>query len=79
MNTADLTPSQRVHSMCLTYLKLNAGRLDWPAERVDTFLAQFAATCAEAGTTVRDALMNAAAALESAGCTELLPKGPGRG
>lgn len=73
MTTADLTPAQRVQSLSLTYLKLRAGRLDWPAERVDTFLAQFQATCAEAGTTVRDALMNAAAALESAGRTEFLP------
>jgi hypothetical protein len=62
-----------MHAMCLTYMKLRAGRLDWPTERVDTFLEQFAATCAEAGTTVRDALMNAAAALDSAGRTEFLP------
>lgn len=76
--TTDLTPAQRVQSLSLTYLKLRAGRLDWPDERVDTFLAQFAATCAEAGTTVREALRNAAATLDSAGRTELLPKGPGR-
>jgi hypothetical protein len=59
--------------MCLTYLKLRTGRLDWSAERVDTFLAQFAATCTEAGITVRDALINAAAALEAAGRADLLP------
>lgn len=74
MTTADLTPPQRVHAMCLTYMKLRTGRLDWSAERVDTFLAQFDETCAEAGTTPREALRNAAAALENAGRTDLLPK-----
>ena len=74
MTTATLTPSQRVHVMCLTYMKLRAGRLLWDVARVDTFLAQFDETCAEAGTTVRDAVRNAASALDDAGRTEFLPK-----
>jgi hypothetical protein len=76
MTTADLTPAQRVQSLSLTYLKFRAGRLDWPDERVDAFLEQFKATCAEAGTTVSEALKNAAATLESAGRADLLPKAP---
>ena len=79
MTTATLTPTQQMHALCLTYFNLRTGRLVWPTERVDTFLEQFAATCAEAGTTVREALKNAAAALESAGRTDLLPTStPGR-
>lgn len=76
MTTADLTPAQRVQSLSLTYLKFRAGRLDWSEERVDAFLEQFKATCAEAGTTVPEALKNAAAALEASGRAELLPTLP---
>lgn len=78
MTTANLTPAQRVPILALMYLKLRAGRLDWSDARVDAFLAQFKETCAEAGVTVRDALKNAAAALEGDGRTELLPKPAGR-
>ena len=77
MTTAILPASVRVQSLCLTYLKLCAGRLDWSGDRVDAFLAQFKDTCAEANITVRDALVNAATALEAAGQTDLLPKPAG--
>jgi len=74
MTTADLTAPQQMHAMCLTYLKLRAGRLDWSGSQVDAFLAGFEKTCAAAGTTVRDALRNASLALEHSGRADFLPK-----
>jgi hypothetical protein len=60
--------------MCLTYLKLRTGRLDWSGSQVDAFLERFEETCAAAGTTAREALRNAALALEHSGRADFLPK-----
>jgi hypothetical protein len=58
----------------MTYFKLRSGRLDWSGQQVDAFLADFEETCAAAGTTVRDALTNAACALDDAGRDDFLKR-----
>lgn len=74
MTTADLTPQQQVHALCLTYLKLRTGRLVWDVAQVDAFLADFEQKCEAAATTPREAVRNAALALEYSGRAEFLPK-----